>query len=442
MPDGWSSGFAGYLSMSTVTFDANNGTGATEALSLLPGCSALPVDCGFSNSPKFLTEWNTKADGSGDSFVPGTGIYVSGVNTLYAIWEIIHVTDVKLSSTAEMMNVGDTASITATLKPVEVSYPAVTWQSSNAAVAAVDQTGLVTAKGQGSATITATADGKSATCAVTVILPVAGIYLDKTSMILAVGASDSITAAITPSDATDQSVVWTSDTPAVATVNAVGKVTAVSAGGAVITATCSGYTATCKITVTGVCLNISLNAGGTAALVATASAGGSALSASWKSSNTGVATVNASGVITAVGEGSAVITFTSNGVSQAVGVLVSAKTADTGSENEEASAASDTDTTSEDEDDTETYTAEASAAATATSTPRASESTQPSMTASATSTATPDGGADVSVSDTPDLGGGLFATLLWIIGGLLVAAGAGAAVVIILKKKTRVLIFP
>ena len=86
---------------------------------------------------------------------------------------------------------------------------------------------------------------KAATVAVT------SVTLDKTELALTVGdAAVQLTATVAPEDATDKTVTWTSDKPAVATVDATGTVTAVAAGEATITAQAGDKTATCKVTVT------------------------------------------------------------------------------------------------------------------------------------------------------------------------------------------------
>ena len=84
----------------------------------------------------------------------------------------------------------------------------------------------------------------------TSFIPVSGITLDKTELALTVGdAAAQLTATVAPDNATDKTVTWTSDKPAVATVDATGKVTAVAEGEATITAKSGDKTATCKVTV-------------------------------------------------------------------------------------------------------------------------------------------------------------------------------------------------
>ena len=81
---------------------------------------------------------------------------------------VVPVESVSLDQGKLNLYVGDHATLTATVLPANATDKAVTWQSSNTAVATVDQNGLVKAVGPGTAIITATAGGKTATCVVTV----------------------------------------------------------------------------------------------------------------------------------------------------------------------------------------------------------------------------------------------------------------------------------
>ena len=83
--------------------------------------------------------------------------------------EPVEVTDIELDITQKSLNVGDTFTLTATLKPNNATDKSVTWSSSNTSVATVDENGVVTAVSEGTATITATAsNGVEASCTVTV----------------------------------------------------------------------------------------------------------------------------------------------------------------------------------------------------------------------------------------------------------------------------------
>ena len=154
---------------------------------------------------------------------------------------------------------------------------------------------------------------------------VTGVTLDKTSVSLLVGDSQTLTATVAPKDAANKKVSWKSDKPEIATVDADGKVTAVAAGEATITVTTQdqGKTATCKVTVsnkeisvTEVTLNKSettILVGGNETLTATVlPENATNKKVTWKSDKPEIATVDAAGKVTGVKAGEATITVTTD----------------------------------------------------------------------------------------------------------------------------------
>lgn len=137
--------------------------------------------------------------------------------------------------------------------PADATNKAVSWSSSNTGVATVDASGVVTAVGGGTGTITVkTADGGyTASCTVTVTVPVTGVSLDKSALVINKGNTGSLTATITPADATDKAVTWNSSNTSIATVDSFGHVTAVSYGTATISATTQdgGFASVCTVSV-------------------------------------------------------------------------------------------------------------------------------------------------------------------------------------------------
>ena len=164
------------------------------------------------------------------------------------------VTDVKLSETTKTITVGEEFTLTATVAPADAADKTVMWTSDDSNVATVNG-GKVTAVAAGTAKITVTTKdgGKTATCAVTVSAPnsVTGVSVEPKEKVISIGEELVIKATITPENATNKKVAWTSDNETVAKVDESGKVTSISEGTAKITVTTEdgGKTATCAITV-------------------------------------------------------------------------------------------------------------------------------------------------------------------------------------------------
>ena len=233
------------------------------------------------------------------------------------------VTGITLSQSSLSLTTGNSQTLTATVLPSNASNKNVTWTSSITNVATVSQTGIVTAVGVGTCTITCSStDGSNhtATCCVTVTQLVTGITLSQSSLSLTIGDSQTLTATIQPSNASNKNVTWTSSNQSVATVSQTGMVTAVGVGTCTITCAAvddSGQTATCSVTVipqlvTGITLSqssLSLPIGDSQTLMATVLPSNSTnKNVTWTSSNQNVATVSQTGVVTAVGAGTCTIT--------------------------------------------------------------------------------------------------------------------------------------
>ena len=248
---------------------------------------------------------------------------ISGT-TNYPFHCIMLATGISLNRTSATINNGETLQLTATVSPSNTSNSTVTWSSSNTNIATVNNNGLVTAKSRGTATITATTtDGSnlSASCNVTVNQLATGITLNKTTAAINNGETLQLTATVSPSNVSNSTVTWSSSNTSVATVNSDGLVTAKSRGNATITATTTDGTnlsASCSVTVTQLATGISLNRtsatinnGETLQLTASVSPSNVNNSAvTWSSSDTNIATVNNSGLVTAKSRGTVTITAT------------------------------------------------------------------------------------------------------------------------------------
>ena len=169
----------------------------------------------------------------------------------------VAVSGITLNNSTLSLTTGQNFTLQAMLSPSNATNKEVTWESSDAGVAAVSKDGVVTAKKAGKATIVAKAadeSGKYASCVVTVTevkKEVTGVMLNKSSLNLGVGGSEVLSATVLPADATNKQVTWLSSTPSIATVSQSGVVTGVKEGTtqiSVITADGS-KTAICSVTV-------------------------------------------------------------------------------------------------------------------------------------------------------------------------------------------------
>ena len=240
--------------------------------------------------------------------------------------KVYPVTGISLDKkTAEMVE-GDELQLTATITPENASNKNIIWSSSDSAIATVAD-GKVTAVKAGTVTVTATSEdgGKTASCNITIsekVYPVTGISLDKKTAEMVEGDELQLTATITPENASNKNIIWSSSHNTIASVSD-GKVTAKRAGTATITAKTEDgdKTATCKITVksktvsvTGVSLDrttAELIEGESLTLTATVTPSNATnKKIIWRSSNASIATVS-NGTVTAVKAGTATITATS-----------------------------------------------------------------------------------------------------------------------------------
>ena len=164
----------------------------------------------------------------------------------------VPVESVSLDRTNITLEEEQSTTLVATVKPDDATDKSLLWSSSSDSIAKVDQDGKVTAVKEGSATITAKAGDKEATCKVTVqkkVIAVESVTLDRTSATLEEGQSITLVATVKPDNASDKTVTWSSSDDVIASVDQNGKVTAIKVGSVTITAKAGEKQADCKITV-------------------------------------------------------------------------------------------------------------------------------------------------------------------------------------------------
>ena len=240
----------------------------------------------------------------------------------------IPVTGVSVNPNNVSMSESGGGTLIATVSPSNATNQNVTWSSSNTSVATVNSSGVVSGVAPGLVAITVTTQdgGFTATANITVQadnIPVRGVAVSPSSGTITVGNTIRILGSVIPSDATNKNVTWTSSNNSVATVDASGLVTGISPGTAniIITTQDGGWSTDATITVQAATIPVSgvsvsptsasITEGSTRSLTAAVSpTNATNRNVTWSSSNNGVATVSASGVVTGVSAGTATITAT------------------------------------------------------------------------------------------------------------------------------------
>ena len=306
------------LSGQTVTWASNNTNVATVSTSgnvvaVAPGTATITATSGAVHGNATITV----------KLVPVSSVDVNPSGVSLFIGQTAQLDAVALDS------VGDTLSLTGRT---------VTWKSSKGSVASVNGAGLVTAGNIGNAVITATVDGQQGFASVTVAqVPVANVLVTPSLDTLVLGQSTNLSAQPVDSAGdplSGRTVTWNSSDDNVAIVSSTGHVVSQGAGTATISATSEGHQGAATIVVIPVpvaTVTVSPNSktmtvGDTATFTATTKdAQGHVLTGrtvTWSSDNTAAATVDSTGLVTAVAQGTANITATSEGKSGTAAVTV------------------------------------------------------------------------------------------------------------------------
>jgi xyloglucan-specific exo-beta-1,4-glucanase len=269
--------------------------------------------------------WNRMNDSEHEWGGPGNGQFVAGdMNLLgYAYMSTVGRGIVyarpcyMLGADSLTINVGSSVQIIDTvLNHTSVNW---TWSSANEAVATVSSTGLVTGVSNGTAVIIATTvGGKNLKLAIRVAKKVTGISINPANDAIDVSGQIQMTATVTPQDATNSSVSWSSVDPSIASVSSAGLVTGVKGGKTDIIAIADGKKASKSITVGTLVTGITLDPPLDTIVVSDtiqlepiiAPANASNPGVVWSSNNTTIATVNSTGLVTGKKTGTATITAT------------------------------------------------------------------------------------------------------------------------------------
>ena len=236
---------------------------------------------------------------------------------------------ITLTPTTIRLKVGEVyEGLSISYNPATADNKHVSWKSSNPSIATVDKNGKITAIKGGEVKITVISEENHAIrgeCSVSVIQPVTGILINKTAIELIEDEFEHLIATITPDNASDKRINWTSSDVSVAMVSPDGTVYAIRPGQATIMATTvdGGFVSLCKIKVkakdvTAISIQISpssktISIGESIQLNALLEPENvTNANLSWTSSKPNIATVDANGLVNAVSEGTTQIIATTN----------------------------------------------------------------------------------------------------------------------------------
>ena len=242
-------------------------------------------------------------------------------------------TAVKLDATSIVLNVGDYYNFETTITPADSTDKTLTWEISDKGVVAVSNRGKVIAKKVGVSVVMAkTKSGSTAYCTVTVQQGVTGLKLDEHEEEIYIGDEWELTATVSPKNATNQDVKWTSSDKSVASVDKEGRVVGLKEGLTIITCTTvdGGYVDYCAIQVKPNIVDsedLTINpescqvgVGKTLKLTPVFTPAETTNQAvEWSSSNEAIVTVDEKGKIKGISVGEAVITCTALDDGGAVG---------------------------------------------------------------------------------------------------------------------------
>ena len=256
----------------------------------------------------------------------------------------ITVTEIDMGDYSDTMAVGDKQLLSVTVLPLDAASQTITYSSSNTAVATINGMGRITALSVGTTTITAACQGKSGSFVLTVKSAetnssVTEIDMGEYSDNMAVGEKQLLTVTVLPTDAASQTITYSSSNTAVATINGMGRITALSVGTTTITAACQGKSGSFVLTVKEKNTNDirvkELDLGdyekemevGTSQLLSVTPLPSDAtnVTVEYKSSDSDVASINSMGRISALKIGKTTITVKCDEITSSIQISVVAK---------------------------------------------------------------------------------------------------------------------
>lgn len=282
--------------------------------------SIASIDSPYGYPPVYSTGVSVKGVSMGECTITATS-YLGEVIS-FNVTVTSKATSIKFSSTSTTVNRGKTKTLEPTVTP-SPTQSTLTWSSSDESIATVDQNGVITGVSCGQAVITVQTDnGYSATCTVTVNVPAETLTMEQSSITVTKGYTDKVVAVPDPVDTTDTITYSTSSSTYVSVNSSTGVISGNKAGTATITATASsGAKAYCTVTVveaetpvTGITLEpsvLNIHIGELYTLSPTVlPSGATNKQLVWSVSDSSIATVNQTGVVKGISNGTTVVTAT------------------------------------------------------------------------------------------------------------------------------------
>ncbi|MBY0491456.1 MAG: Ig-like domain-containing protein [Gemmatimonadaceae bacterium] len=331
---------------------------------LMVGTSFTPTAVALDDSGKVLSGrtfvWSTEnaatatvsAGGTVSAVAPGTTRVTAGAEgrTASVVVRVIPIPVAALTIPTPALTLITGQTVTLTAIPRDslgraLTGRLVTWSSCVPSVASISTGGVVTGVSPGAASITATSEGVSASIPVTVQLPpVASMTITPTSLRMPVGTNASFTATLRDAGGivlTDRPIAWTVDNPVIATISTSGVVTALVSGSTAVRASVEGRSVTANLTVLipEVTVQVSpatasLAPGQSLQLLASVHDAITGITltrpVTWRASSPSVASVNATGLVTALAYGTTVVEATSDARTSASTIRVEPQSASIG----------------------------------------------------------------------------------------------------------------
>lgn len=309
------------ISVNPTSIDIFVGGSFTISVSVLPSNATDKRVAWSSSNPSVATvkDGIVEAIQAGSSTITASVGGCSATCLITVTNPVVPVSSVQLSHTQIEMEVGSTQQLDVTIEPTNATEQTVEWSSSDPLTASVNN-GLISAIKEGAATISASAGGITATCVVTVfipVVPVASVELNHSSIQLEEGQTEELTATVLPTNATDKTITWVSENTSVAVVNG-GVVSAIGEGETTVIAQAGDKTASCKVVVkkkyvepTSITLDheeLTIAVGETAVITATVlPENATNKEVEWTSSHEGLVRVSQDGEVTGIAQGSCTI---------------------------------------------------------------------------------------------------------------------------------------